>query len=192
MAKLNQPHVPSVLRAPPSGGMGRSSLGEGRVRFAVGLFPEAVATANALQALAERGIAGENINLVANPRAIDDIRRAASERFAQPPLHFARWIVSRPTTGPYPWLYELMGERGEMAGTAIARDQALAMDFHHWALARHADQVHDHLRADGGVLVVRVPNDQEQQAVCELLLRESASGVQTHDLRRPPQGAHLS
>ena len=192
MAKFNQPHMPSAMRLPLTAGMGRSLPGLGRVRFAVGLFPEAVATASALEALVGRGTVGDNINLVANPRAIGDILRAASERFAKPPLHFARWIVSRPTTGPYPWLYELMSERGETAGTAIARDQALAMDFHHWALARHADQLHDHLRADGGVLVVRVPNDREQQAVCELLLRESASGVQTHDLRRPEPGTHLS
>ena len=61
--------------------------------------------------------------------------------------------------GPEDWACELMNRIRDQA-----RDQALAMDFHHWALARHADQVHDHLRADGGVLVVRVPNDQEQQA----------------------------
>ena len=51
-----------------------------------------------------------------------------------------------------------------------------------------AQQLDRHLRAGGGIAVVRVKTDAEERVAYAILLRHATAGVQTHEVRSSQNG----
>jgi hypothetical protein len=176
----------AVAAPPAEGGLaGAPCSGVGRVRLAVGVFRRAANAAEALHDLACVGITRGDVSLVANEAALAEAEAALVTRRRGPVQSIARLIRCRSIAAAYPSIFELIEDSGCGSSPPLACEQALALDRQHWALTKPAEELHHGLRVNGGVLIVRLADDRQQQAVCSILLRHSASGVQTHDVRHP-------
>ena len=82
---------------------------------------------------------------------------------------------------PTPAAHRLIWSARDQADpTGLLGAQALQR-LHGSPLQRSARQLASHVRAGGIILLVRVFQNDEEQAVCRTLLRHAAGGVQTHE-----------
>lgn len=178
----------------------RSPSTEGRrakLRLAIGLFgsqADARLTANELTLA---GIAPARVHYVSaarsGPQPIAAGQLAAP---AQPvdgaPTAFGRftYIPTIPGAGcltdaPAGY-FEPCGPFASDAHAADARLVSSALTGHlgQRSLIHQEQQLREHLKADGCLLVVRLLDLSEQYEVCTILLRRARGGVQTHEIRR--------
>src|SRR5262249_3374321 len=96
---------------------------------------------------------------------------------------FANWIVCRSDGGAAPWSIAPAGPDETAPSTAVNDARAL-LAFHHWALRRHARQLHRCLEEGGALLLVEPESEAEERTACTALLRYASGGVQTHEIAR--------
>jgi hypothetical protein len=153
-----------------------------KVRLAVGLFGAAKELAAALAELGTQGLAPAGTNVIAQANAFEGALAGWWER-AEPRV-FANWVVCRPVGGAaVPWSIGPAGP-DEPAPSAAVSDARALLGFHHWALRRHARQLHHCLEQGGALLLVEPVTEAEERAACTVLLRYASGGVQTHELAR--------
>lgn len=154
-----------------------------KVRLVVGLFGTAEELTSGLVELRAQGLRPAQVNLVAQA---DALQGALRERSAdEETLGFARWIVCCPVNGGVAWEFAAAGKG---VPTAAERDAQALLGIHLWALRRQTQQLHRHLQEGGALLMVEPDTDAEERAACTALLRHASSGVQTHEITRPPEG----
>jgi hypothetical protein len=154
-----------------------------KVRLAVGLFGTAKELASALAELGAQGVAPARINVIAQADAFEGALAGwweSGEAGA-----FANWIVCRPTGGA--WAIAPAGGDETAPSTAVNDARAL-LSLHHWALRRHARQLHRCLEQEGALLLVEPGTEAEERAACTALLRYASGGLQTHEIARSGQG----
>ena len=79
--------------------------------------------------------------------------------------------------------YEMWDLDSQALTPADLYDAAL-LGFHHWALRRHARQLHRCLEQRGALLLVEPGTEAQERAACTALLRYASGGVQTHEIAR--------
>jgi hypothetical protein len=152
-----------------------------KVRLAVGLFGTAKGLASALAELGAQGLAPARMNVVAQADAFEGALAGWWE--SGEARGFASWIACRPVGGAVPWEIAPAGPDGAAPRTATGDAHAL-LGLHHWALRRHARQLHRCLEQGGALLLVEPDTEAEERAACTALLRYASGGVQTHEIAR--------
>jgi hypothetical protein len=152
-----------------------------KVRLAVGLFGTAKELASAIAELNAQGLAPTRISVIARADAFG--ATLAGWRESREARAFANWIVYRSASGAVPWAIAPAGPNETVPSTAVNDARAL-LGFYHWALQRHARQLHGCLEQGGALLLVEPGTEAEERAVCTVLLRYASSGVQTHEIVR--------
>jgi hypothetical protein len=95
--------------------------------------------------------------------------------------------VGRASTEPGFLPFDLEGAREQADPTGLLGAETLQR-LHRSPLERAAQQLASHVRAGGIILLVRVFQNDEEQAVCQILLRHG--GVQTHEFRMIASGPY--
>jgi hypothetical protein len=159
--------------------------GTSKVRLAVGLFGTAKALASALAELSTQRLAPARINVIAQADALDGAIAGWWETGEA--RAFANWLVCRSVGGAVPWAIApaVLDEAAPSSAVSDARD---LLGFHHWALRRHARQLHRCMEQGGALLLVEPGSEAEERAVCTVLLRYASGGVQTHEIARAQDG----
>jgi hypothetical protein len=152
-----------------------------KVRLAVGLFGTAKELVSGLVELSAQGLAPARVNVIAQADAFNGALAGWWE--SGQARAFAHWIVCRPVSGAVPWAIAPAGPDETMAGSAVSDARDL-LGFHHWALRRHARQLHRYLEQGGALLLVGPDTEAEERAACTALLRYASGGVQTHEIAR--------
>ena len=152
-----------------------------KVRLAVGLFGTAKELASALAELGAQGLAAARLNVIAQADAFDGALAGWWE--SGEARAFAGWIVCRPVGGAVPWAIAPAG-RDEAAPSTAVNDARALLGLHHWALRRHARQLHRCLEQGGALLLVEPGSEAEERAACTALLHYASAGVQTHEIAR--------
>lgn len=154
-----------------------------RLTLAIGLFDGLIEVQSALRDLSNHGFGLERVRLVASTESdtFDQFGRAPGEGRG-----FYR-IDTAPDVDPADCIQEILQEAvplprsGLLAG--IPAPPASLAAFAMSGLERQAHNLKQHLTAGGGIVIVRVDDASEQQAVCSMLLHYASRGVQTHQLR---------
>lgn len=155
-------------------------MASAKTRYAIGLLNGLTPLRYALEELARAGVPPERSKVLVPTRLLE---QALADWPASVRTLAGTWTVFRPSTeGTSPWQFELVG-LDDGSEPAVNPGAEALQDFHRWALQRHAQRLDKHLRAGGAMLLVHLIGDEEEQSVCRVLLRHSAGGVQTHDLR---------
>jgi hypothetical protein len=110
-----------------------------KVRLAVGPFGTANELASAIAELNAQGLAPARISVIARADAFDGA--LVAWRKSREARAFADWIVCRSVSGAVPWAMAPAGPDETVPSTAVNDARAL-LGFHHWALQRHARQLH--------------------------------------------------
>ena len=152
-----------------------------KIRLVVGLLGTAAELASALAELGTQGLMPAQINVIAQADAFDGPLGAWWE--SRQAHASASWIVYRSVGGPVPWSVAAAGSDEAAPSTAVDDARAL-LGFHHWALRRHAQQLHLHLERGGALLLVEPDTEAAERAACTALLRHASGGVQTHEITR--------
>jgi hypothetical protein len=77
--------------------------------------------------------------------------------------------------------------RDETAPATAVNDARALLGFHHWALRRHARQLHCRLEEGAALLLVEPDTEAEERAARTVLLPYASGGVQTHEIARPQE-----
>jgi hypothetical protein len=154
-----------------------------KVRLAVGSFGTANELTSALAELNSQGLAPSRVNVIAQADAFEGALAGWWE--SRKARAFANLIVCRPVGGAVPWAIALAAPH-ETAPSAAVNDARALLGFHHWALRRHARQLHRRLE-EGALLLVEPDTEVEERAACTVLLRYASGGVQTHEIARPQE-----
>lgn len=157
--------------------------GEGKARYALGLFVSADYLERALNELCELGLPLAQIRVITPPLS-SGANQLWGERLAA--VGAETWVVSESgehgpdSHGHCPWHFAPAHPSG--SGSLTKHD--VMPDFHIWALERHAQQLDRHLRKGGAIAIVEVKTDGEERAAYSALLRYATAGVQTHEVSR--------
>jgi hypothetical protein len=168
--------VPVEMR-PAAGIMASTS----KVRLAVGLFGMAKELVSALAELSTQSLVPAQINVIAQVDALEGALAGWQEN-GEVRL-FANWIVCRSVGGAVPWAIAPAGP-DVAAPSTIVNDARALLGLHHWALRRHARQLHRCLEEGGALLLVEPGTEADERAACTVLLRYASGGVQTHEIAR--------
>ncbi len=152
-----------------------------KIRYALGLFARIDDLEKAILAIKAAELPLDQVKVIAPPVPPGTVSQWG-ERMAH--LGAETWIVSE-ASGPCPWDMAPVSQP-RMQPTRTKRD--VMPNFHIWALERHAQQLDRHLRAGGGIAVVRVKTDAEERVAYAILLRHATAGVQTHEVRSSQNG----
>jgi hypothetical protein len=156
-----------------------------KARLVVGLFGTAQEFALGLAELGANGLVPAQISLIAQADAFEGTLARWWE--AGGPRAFASWTVCRPVGGAVSWAIAPAGP-GEAASSTAINDAQAVLGFDHWALRRHARQLHALLEQGGAVVLVEADTETEERAACMALLRYASLGVQTHEIARSQEG----
>lgn len=152
-----------------------------KVRLAVGLFSTARELASGVAELGAQGLGPARINVIAHADAFDGALAGWWE--SGEARAFANWIVCRPVGDSVPWAIAPAGP-DEMVPSAVVSDAKVLLGFHHWALRRHALQLHQCLVQGGALVLVEADAETDERAACTVFLRHASGGVQTHEIAR--------
>jgi hypothetical protein len=152
-----------------------------KVRLVVGLISTAEELALGLAELGVQRLKPDQVKVIAQANGLQGALGGWSERGEG--RGFGIWIVCRPADGPLPWAFAA-AVPGDAASAAAEQDAQGLLGFHHWALRRQAQQLDQHLRAGGALLLVEPVTDAEERAACTAMLRHASGGVQTHEITR--------
>lgn len=155
-----------------------------RTTLAIGLFEGLVEVRSALRDLSNHGFGVERVRLVASAAspAFDLFGSRPGEPAEGRGLHR---VDTGPAVDATACIREIL-RKAVPAGAEPASDPAcddLPATFAMSGLERQAHNIKQHLAAGGGIIIVRVDDAGEQQAVCSMLLHYASRGVQTHQLR---------
>lgn len=154
-----------------------------RLTLAIGLFEGLIEVQSALRDLANNGFGIERVRLVASAdsRAFDQFGRTPGDGRG---LHR---IDTGPDVDASDCIQEILHEAVPLPQTGLLCDLSTShgslATFAMSGLERQAHNLKQHLESGGGIVIVRVDDAGEQQAVCSMLLHYASRGVQTHQLR---------
>lgn len=181
-----------------------------RLMFAIGLFDSAAALQSALRDLANHGFGADRVKVMTSAHApalapmLDDV----PSRWAGAPGRAAglHLIETEAGTDPTECIRRILhnalpqaarGAESTSESMAVATGPARAAfgrdddwpdtTFATSGLERQAGELQRHLVSGGGILIVRLDDIGEQQAVCSMLLHYASRGVQSHQLRLEPR-----
>jgi hypothetical protein len=150
--------------------------GSAKPRVAIGIFHDITRLRDALDRLAETGCSSSDIILLSDAGALGgELRHLA----ARPDGH----------AGPIQLLTRNADETGtewisaeyDASHSRLTRDQIL--HFETWLTTRFAEDLDDHLRRGGCLLLCTTLDELQEQTVTRVLLEHSADRVQIHDIR---------
>lgn len=183
-----------------------------RLMFAIGLFDSAAALQSALRDLANHGFGADRVKLMTSAHApalapmLDDV----PSNWAETPGRTAglHLIETEAGTDPTECIRRILHNalpRAAVIADASSESLPLAASsprapldrdddwpdttFATSGLERQAGELQRHLVSGGGILIVRLDDTGEQQAVCSMLLHYASRGVQSHQLRLEPRHA---
>lgn len=175
-----RPAAPMATWADQAGD--RTMASTSKVRLAVGLFGTAKEFASALAELGAKGIVPARINVIGGADALQGTLAGWWE--SGEARAFANWIECRPIDTAVRWEIAPAGPDQTAPSAAVNDARALLRLHHHWALRRHARQLHRCLEQGGALLLVEPDGEAEERATCTALLRYASGGIQTHEIAR--------
>lgn len=174
--------IRSVLSAGGAQSAPCPAAGQGeRLRLAIGIFAQPKILVAAMSSLADQGVPACRIEVLANEQILGQVTSAASSGTTAGSM--SRLVAKRPGGAAQPWIFQSIADAAARCGEAVGVCSPPAADLYHRLVKRQAEQIDRALRTGGGVLLVEVSDDRQQQEVCSTLLRHAATGVQTHDIR---------
>ncbi len=166
---------------------GDMAIGAHRLNLAVGLFDQVGRTTDALQELRQNSFDLTRSKLVIPGESdvfTDDAVAHLSGTVAIDRIKLIGFNVEHARS-------EIVVAKVLSVSTKAARLEEITGHTAVPVLARHNQRLIEHLVSGGGVLVVGLNDQTQQQTVAGMLLR-LASGVFTHQLRAPKLGVELA
>lgn len=134
-----------------------------KVRFVVGVFQSASGLMSVSEDLRSNGIAADDIVLLRSPGTLDSDLREAAGGILDGSIHW------KDTTPP----------NGGAASVSVLKRQAAS--FEDWIAPPIARRLVDHLARGACLLFVSAPSSDHVRKIGEILLRDSADSVQSHE-----------
>jgi hypothetical protein len=134
-----------------------------KVTVVVGVFQTASRLKSASESLRRNGVTADDVVLLGSPGALDGNLSEAAGAFLSSSIH---------------WRGVRVPEGGEAAASILKRRAA---SFEEWIAAPLAERLAAHLARGACLLFVSIPTIDQIGRISEILLRDSADSVQSHE-----------